>query len=89
MPAPSPDQTPDCRQALAELFSYLDGEIGDDERVQVSHHLDRCSDCLETFEFHHELRALVAQRCRTEAPDSLKDRILGAIAELGEAGSRP
>ena len=85
MPAPPPDETtPDCRQALAELFSYLDGEVGTDERRRVAEHLDRCSDCLETFEFHHELRELVAQRCRTEVPDGLKDRVLGAIAALDD-----
>jgi mycothiol system anti-sigma-R factor len=83
MPASPPDDpTVDCRQALAELFTYLDGEIGVDERRQVSHHLDRCSDCLEAFEFHHELRELIAQRCRTEAPEGLKHRLLDAIARL-------
>ena len=87
MPAAQPDETaPDCRRALTELFSFLDGEIGADERHQVAAHLDRCSDCLEAFEFHHELRELIAQRCRSEAPDHLKDRILGAISELDEAG---
>jgi mycothiol system anti-sigma-R factor len=85
MPDTEPaETTPDCRQALTELFTYLDGEMGADERHQVAQHLDRCSDCLETFEFHHELRALIAQRCRTEAPESLKDRILGAIEGLDD-----
>lgn len=79
------ERTADCRQALAELFTYLDGEVDGDDRQRVAAHLDRCSDCLEAFEFHHELRDLVARRCRTEAPDALKARILGALAELDDA----
>jgi mycothiol system anti-sigma-R factor len=82
MTKPTAEQTtPECRQALVELFTYLDGEIGPVERDEVAHHLDRCSDCLEAFEFHHELRQLIAQRCRTEAPEQLKARILSALNE--------
>lgn len=77
--------TPECRQALAELFGFLDGEIGTEDRERVSEHLDRCSDCLEAFEFHHELRVLIAERCRADVPDDLKGRILDALAGLGDS----
>lgn len=85
-PLPLDPTTPECRQALAELFSYLDDEMGSIQREDVALHLDRCSDCREAFEFHHELRQLIAQRCRTEAPSDLKDRIEAALRALADEG---
>ncbi len=70
-----------CRQAVAELYSYLDGELDDSTRGTISQHLDDCSHCLETYEFHDELKAVVAQRCRESVPDELRARILAALVE--------
>lgn len=85
--SPLDQTTPECREALAELFAYLDGEVPAEDRDQVAAHLDRCSDCLEAFEFHHELRQVVAERCRTDAPIELRSRILDAIARLDDRGT--
>jgi mycothiol system anti-sigma-R factor len=82
---PEPDAAAEeCRRALSELFAYLDGEVDAGSEAEVAHHLDRCSDCLEAFEFHHELRRLVAKRCSRAAPDQLRARILAALAELDD-----
>jgi mycothiol system anti-sigma-R factor len=81
---PNPETTADCREALAELYTYLDGEVGAVERSAVEAHLDRCSDCLEAFEFHHELRRLIAETCQRDVPDHLRARILDALARPGE-----
>lgn len=85
---PLDQTTPECREALAELFAYLDGEVAAQDRDHVAAHLERCSDCLEAFEFHHELRQLVAERCRTDAPIDLRSRILDAIARLDDPSTR-
>ncbi len=97
--APEPHRTPDvatptaacgdgavgnCDDALRDLYVYLDGEIDDERRALISHHIDDCSPCLEAFDFEHELRDLVARTCRSDAPDSLKDRVAEAIRACEE-----
>jgi len=72
----------DCREAVAELFEFLSGELTDERRVVIDKHLDDCSHCLDVFEFHAELRTVVSERCRTELPEGLKNRVLGALRAL-------
>lgn len=73
---------PDCLGAVAELFNYLDGELDDDRRSAIQGHLDSCGPCLEAFDFHAELRTLIGQKCRSQLPDGLKDRVLDALRAL-------
>ena len=80
-PCANPDA---CRDAVAELFVFLDGELTSDRKATIGRHLDDCGHCLETFEFHSELRAVVSQKCRTELPAGLKDRVLGALRALDD-----
>ena len=68
-----------CRQAVAELYTYVDGELDDVTRATIAKHLDDCSPCLEAFEFHDELKTVVAQKCRESVPEELRARILAAI----------
>ena len=80
-PCADPDS---CREAVAELFTFLDGELTSDRKATIGRHLDDCGHCLEMFEFHSELRAVVSQKCRTELPAGLKDRVLGALRALDD-----
>ena len=73
-----------CDVALAELYQYLDGELTDDGRRRIEQHLRDCSPCLEAFDFEAEIRRLVADRCRDQCPDALRQRIQAAI-DGGEA----
>ncbi len=79
-----------CRQAVAELYTYVDGELDDVTRATITKHLDDCSPCLEAFEFHDELKTVVAQKCRASVPDELRARILAAItADPGDPAATP
>lgn len=69
-----------CRQAVAELYTYVDGELDDTTRATIAQHLDDCAPCLEHFEFHDDLKRVIAQRCRESVPDELRSRIFDAIA---------
>jgi mycothiol system anti-sigma-R factor len=69
-----------CSDVLGELYRFLDGELDDRARVQIAAHLDDCSPCLEAFDFEADLRRVIANRCRDQVPDDLRQRILGAIA---------
>ncbi|MBA3303770.1 MAG: mycothiol system anti-sigma-R factor [Actinomycetota bacterium] len=75
----------DCSAALEELYGFLDGELTAARRADIRHHLDHCSDCVETFEFETELRLVISSRCKGDVvPDRLRRRVVEAIAALDD-----
>lgn len=71
----------DCKDAIRELYTFLDGELTDARREAISGHLDECHACLEAFEFEAELRMVISHHCRESVPDALKERIAGLLAD--------
>ena len=69
----------DCREVVQELYTFLDGELTDGRRVQIERHFTGCTDCHEVVEFHAELRMAIAQKCREQVPDGLRDRIIRSL----------
>jgi mycothiol system anti-sigma-R factor len=69
----------ECREALTELYQFLDGELTDDRRSLIREHLDDCPPCDDAYDFEAELRAVIARKCREEVPESLRRRIAEAI----------
>lgn len=66
----------DCNETLRELESFLDDELSDDNRHAIRSHLERCPDCYQAFDFHAELKAVIAEKCHSEElPPGLLDRI--------------
>ena len=66
----------DCASALAELDSFLDGELSDASRSAIHRHLEGCPDCLGAFDFHAELKSVIAAKCRNdEMPPGLLTRL--------------
>ena len=58
----------DCREAIHIIYHYLDGELTDDRRREIQHHLDDCLPCLEAYDFEAELRILIQRKCRDDGP---------------------
>jgi mycothiol system anti-sigma-R factor len=71
----------DCDEAVHQLYGYLDGELTEERRQQITVHLDRCKPCAQAAEFEQELRVVIAHRCRDRVPESLIERIAKAIDE--------
>jgi anti-sigma factor (TIGR02949 family) len=66
----------DCKQTLRDLDAFLDDEISSRTREQIHVHLETCVDCLQTFEFHAELKAAIRRKCSNdEMPAGLLARI--------------
>ena len=66
----------DCEQTLRELQTYLDGELADNVKVVIDEHLLECSDCLQAFDFHAELKMVIAKKAAVEPlPPGLLERI--------------
>jgi len=74
-----------CQEAIATLYTFLDGELTTDRRETIQRHLDDCSPCFEAFGFETELKAVIARNCRDEVPDSLRRRVADALRAEGLA----
>jgi len=69
----------DCRSAIHQLYHYLDGELTEERRFQISEHLDYCGPCAGAAGFEAELRLVIANRCKDHVPESLRQRIAALI----------
>ena len=66
----------DCNETLRELETFLDHELSDEAQQAIRGHLGGCTDCLQAFDFHAELRQVIAQKCRNdEMPPGLMAKI--------------
>jgi mycothiol system anti-sigma-R factor len=71
--------TTDCDEAVRELYSFLDGELTEERRYEISVHLDECGPCAEAAGFEAELRVVIASRCRDRVPESLIERVAATL----------
>jgi mycothiol system anti-sigma-R factor len=74
-------KTMDCDEAVHQLYHFLDGELTDERRIQITEHLTYCAPCGGAAEFEAELRIVIANRCKDHVPESLIKRIADAIDE--------
>ena len=66
----------DCNETLRELEVFLDGELSPAALADIREHLGDCPNCLEAFDFHAELKAVIAAKCKSdELPPGLIARI--------------
>jgi mycothiol system anti-sigma-R factor len=73
-----------CREALGELYEFLDGELTVERKETIREHLDDCFDCLGAFDFEAELRVVISSCCRKDqVPDHLRRRIAEALGFTG------
>ena len=68
-----------CAEALNEIHDLLSGELTEDARARILAHLEACPPCAEPYDFYAELRNVVQQGCREQAPESLLLRVQAAI----------
>ncbi|HWL45075.1 MAG TPA: zf-HC2 domain-containing protein [Ilumatobacter sp.] len=72
-----------CRETIAELDAFLDGELSDDVRTHIHAHLEGCTDCLSAFDFQAELKAAIRRKCSDEAlPTGLLGKIQACFGDV-------
>ncbi len=76
-----------CDETIERLYSYLDGELTDERRVEIAQHLDMCGPCVGAYGFEAELRRVIANRCRDRVPEALIARVATALHD--EHARRP
>ena len=67
----------DCEETLHELYAFLDDELGPEARKAVEAHLNSCTDCFQTYDFHAELQLVIKEKCHDEPPPELFSKIAG------------
>ncbi len=76
-----------CEETIERLYTYLDGELTKQRRIEIARHLDLCGPCVGAYGFEAELRKLVANRCQDRVPDALRDRVAQALREESASGA--
>jgi mycothiol system anti-sigma-R factor len=79
----------ECRDALHELYGYLDGELTAERRAAIRRHLDDCLPCAEPYDFEAELRDVVRRKCQEQVPDRLMAKVRDALASEMASGQPP
>lgn len=76
-----------CREALARLYEYLDGELEPESREEVEAHFAVCARCYPQLATERSFRTAV-QRAMDggRAPEALRHRVLTLLDEA-ESGS--
>ncbi|MCX6089016.1 MAG: zf-HC2 domain-containing protein [Candidatus Atribacteria bacterium] len=74
----------DCKEAVAQLYLYLDGEVlTSEERKEIEEHLRLCRKCCQKFEFERNLMNLVKAKCLDiPVPQTFIHKIESVIASF-------
>lgn len=78
----------DCREALARIFEYLDGELAAGSADEIRAHFERCQTCYPALRYAASFQEMLARVARGQrcAPEELRVRV---AALLREEQSRP
>jgi mycothiol system anti-sigma-R factor len=64
-----------CEEVLDEIEHYLHGELDPDRSSHLAEHLSTCGPCLARAEFQRKLKEIVRNKCRSDTPGYLVQRI--------------
>lgn len=71
-----------CDETLEELQRFLDRELPPEMVDNIMGHLGECTDCQQAYEFHAELRTVIAKKARNdEMPADLMDKIKACFGD--------
>jgi len=64
-----------CKQVKYKLSEYLDGRMGEQEKIRVKKHLDRCPSCKESYEDLKNYQKLVSNLDPQKAPKDFEEKV--------------
>jgi mycothiol system anti-sigma-R factor len=77
----------DCAKVLDQMFTYLDGELGEPDLHLVREHLTECAPCMSEADVDTVVKKLIHRAGGGElAPDQLRERIVLQITALSQVG---
>lgn len=73
-----------CREALARVYEFLDGELEDASPDQVAEHFRLCSKCYPHLAMERSFREALCRALKGQhAPDALRGRVLELLDREG------
>jgi mycothiol system anti-sigma-R factor len=82
----TPDCGPRCRETLAEIESFLDGELDVSVQQRIQVHLSDCNPCMQRAEFRRHVKVMMRSKCTgDDVPAALLERIRSLIDESPSA----
>lgn len=74
--------TIDCREALAKLYDYIDGELDSADRDAFQAHLEACRPCLSYYEFERFFTEFVKRNAPQPCVrEEFKSRLLARLSD--------
>ena len=71
-----------CRDAVAQLWAYIDGELPAEERERVHRHLEACRGCHPHYDFQKAFLDFLHRQAVHPVPAGLERRVfLRLLAE--------
>lgn len=70
----------DCLELRRSVYTYLDGEYAEEDRVAYAAHLQNCEACRRVVQFESQFRSQIRNCLKTnEVPSHLQKRICSAL----------
>jgi mycothiol system anti-sigma-R factor len=60
---------------MAQMWEYLDSELGEFDAERISRHLRDCSHCMSEYDIDMVMKKVLRRGCAEHAPDELRVRI--------------
>lgn len=77
-----------CADFMAEIGNYLEGDVADEVRVQLEHHLSHCQTCTVLVDSTRKTLRIVTDTGTFDLPDAtfrpIADRIMARIRETNK-----
>lgn len=70
-----------CREAIEQLWAYIDGELEDTDANAVAEHLDACQGCYPHYDFQRVFRQFLRQHAKMPVPPGLRRKVFLALLE--------
>ena len=78
----NPHATP-CTEVLSLLYVYIDDEIDEVHRIEVTTHLGECPPSVDSFTVERRLKTRLRDACMAEqVPDQVRSRIIAQIQQV-------
>ena len=72
----------DCEQALKQILTYIDRELGEAEREAMQGHLHTCKSCFSRMQFERLLKGKVGA-LRDQAPtQTIQERVKALLKDF-------
>jgi anti-sigma factor (TIGR02949 family) len=76
-----------CREALEQLWAYIDGELPEGEARGVKAHLEACRGCHPHYDYQKAFCQFLRRHAQTPVPASLRRRVFLTLLEEDQRAS--